>query len=444
LERRSRLKSRDSEPPASNHTGVNRPSSLDSLAAPRQTGTMLHTVHPLAFALSLLAAAPAFAADKATRVNVSAGGFDRRGVIVSFELPKAAREFRALRGPKGELVPVQVDADGRAFFIEPELKKGAVKSYQLVGAGVDSAGVVAKKDGSVVKLSAGGKAVLQYQMEPSEVPSPDVPAYFRHGAYLHPVFSPAGKIVTGDYPRDHRWHRGIWFAWTHTEFEGRTPDFWNMGKEKDGKLTGAVEFDSLETTWSGPVHGGFRGKHRFVDWMSGQPKPVLNETWSVTVYATGAGAKPVWVFDLVSTQECAASVPLKLPKYHYGGLGVRGSGQWDNPSKVIFLTANGDDRAKGDSTKARWVQFGGDVDGQPAGIAILCHPDNFRAPQPLRLNPKNPQLCWAPSQDGDWEITPGKPYISRYRFIIADATADAADIDRLWNNYANPPQISVE
>ena len=119
---------------------------------------------------------------------------------------------------------------------------------------------------------------------------------------------------------------------------------------------------------------------------------------------------------------------VKLPKYHYGGLGVRGNALWDPPPNVTMLTSNGDDRIKGDGTKAKWAWFGGEVDGKPTGITVLIHPSNFRFPQPLRLNPKNPQICVAPSADGDWSIEPGKPYVSRYRIVISDGKPDAEGI----------------
>jgi hypothetical protein len=76
-------------------------------------------------------------------------------------------------------------------------------------------------------------------------------------------------------------------------------------------------------------------------------------------------------------------------------------------------------------------------------MAILIHPANFRFPQPLRLNPKNPQLCVAPSQDGEWAIEPGKPYVSRYRILALDGAAEAAVIERAWDDYANPPRVTV-
>ena len=77
-------------------------------------------------------------------------------------------------------------------------------------------------------------------------------------------------------------------------------------------------------------------------------------------------------------------------------------------------------------------------------MAVLIHPGNFRYPQPLRLNPKNPQLCVAPSQDGDWGIEPGKPFVSRYRFIVTDGAADAAMLESAWKNYAEPLKVTVE
>ena len=97
-----------------------------------------------------------------------------------------------------------------------------------------------------------------------------------------------------------------------------------------------------------------------------------------------------------------------------------------------MLTSNGDDRLKGDSTKGKRAHISGEVDGQATGIAVFIHPDNFRFPQPLRLDPKNPQLCIAPSQDGDWRIEPGNPYVSKYRFIVCDGVADAAMLDGAW------------
>ncbi|MBM3832311.1 MAG: hypothetical protein FJ403_03340 [Verrucomicrobia bacterium] len=393
------------------------------------------------FLVLCLFAFSACAAEKTYRVVVSARESDRRESVVSFNLPAGAGPIKALQDSEGRLVPVQIDANRQATFILKNLPKGVMKSYRLVGKSETSLGLVEVTGaGAKLKITNSGKPVLDYQAEPGELPRPDIKPVFRRGGYIHPVRSPSGIVVTDDFPRNHIHHHGIWFPWTKTEFEGRQPDFWNMGEGK-----GKVDFVALGQTWSGPVHGGFTTTHRFIDLMAAEPKAALNETWEVRVYKTGVGEKALCMFDLVSTQECASSSPLILPQYHYGGLGFRGNWQWNGKDKTTFLTSEGEtDRVKGNETRGRWCHIGGTVDGQLTGIAILCHPDNFRAPQPMRLHPSEPFFCFAPSQLGSWEISPGKPYISRYRFIVQDGPPDKAELDRLWNDYAKPAVATIE
>ncbi len=298
---------------------------------------------------------------------------------------------------------------------------------------VSAAEIIAEKAGTVVRFSIEGKPICNYQMEPGELPA-GVSEVFAHGAHLHPVYSPSGRSVTGNHPEDHRWHRGVWMAWTKTEFGDSHPDFWNMGK--GGKLSAEVRFEKLDRIWSGTAHAGLVSRHAFLDHSHAPDQKVLNETWEVRVSRGDFDGVPANIIDLTSTQTCATDQPLKLPEYHYGGLGVRGNLLWNPVEAVTMLTSEGHDRKSGDSTKAKWVHIGGEVDGMPTGIAILIHPSNFRFPQPLRLNPKNPQLCIAPSQDGDWVIEPGKPYVSQYRLLVFDGKPDAKWIEAQWENYA--------
>jgi hypothetical protein len=85
----------------------------------------------------------------------------------------------------------------------------------------------------------------------------------------------------------------------------------------------------------------------------------------------------------------------------------------------------------------------GRVNGELAGVAILAHPDNFRFPEPMRIHPTEPFFNWAPSQAGDWSIRPGERFVARYRYVVADGPPDAQLIERLWNDYAHPPDVTV-
>lgn len=379
------------------------------------------------------------------RVEVLSGNYERVQTIVTFVPPQSKQGDWQLRDAQGQPVALQVDLDGRASFVLAKLAKNQTAVFDLVGGAPPTpetdGGVDIQRVGKKLRITCGGKSVLEYQMQPSELPRPDIKPILARGGYIHPVFSPSGRAVTDDYPSNHAHHHGIWFPWTKTEFEGRAPDFWNMGEG-----SGRVEYAGSLTYWTGPVFGAFRTRHRFVDMTASEETTALNEEWEVRVYdLPDSAGKPFRIFDLMSTQECASASPLKLPHYYYGGLGFRGPWDWNGKEMAFFLTSEGEtNRVRGNETRARWCHISGLVDGELSGVAILGHPDNFRAPQPLRLHPTEPFVCFAPSQLGDWEIVPGRPHVSRYRFVVADGPPDRVELDRLWNDYAYPPEVRLE
>jgi len=402
------------------------------------------------FSLSLLLSAfvsTIFAADKKISVTVLAGDFERRQTIVNFTLPEDARRFNRMRDAQGKSELLQVDKDGRAWFFLEQLNKDAQATYELIPEGTEigmSSGALVRRDKTKLKVNAMMMQhdLLEYQAEPGELPRDDIKALFRRGGYIHPLRTWNGKLITDDFPPNHIHHHGVWWAWTKTGFEGRQPDFWNMGQSK-----GRVDFVAVDNSWSGHVHGGFTARHQFVDLTGPKPAVALNERWDVRVYNIHgtAGREPFWIFDLTSTQTCATTNALKLPEYHYGGIGLRGNWAWNGKDKCSFLTSEGEtDREKAHATRARWCDMSGRVDGAKVGFAILCHPENFRAPQPMRVHPSEPFFCYAPQQAGDMEIAPGKPYVSRYRFVVHDGPPHKEVLERLWNDYAHPPKVKIE
>jgi hypothetical protein len=246
-------------------------------------------------------------------------------------------------------------------------------------------------------------------------------------------------VVTGDYPANHLHHHGIWAAWAGTSFESRNPDFWNMGSR-----TGTVEFEAIADVWSGTVQGGLRARHRYMDLGTRPATTVVNEVWEVTAYAVGRTAPGYRVFDLVLRHEVTAAAALYLQKYLYGPLGVRGPDAWDGAGKMQFLTSEGKTRTDGHGTRARWCRLTGPVGGRPAGIAILDHPENPRHPQWMRLHPTEPFFSYTPVQASALALQAGHVLSSHYRFVVSDGAADPALLDRLWHDFAHPPQISVK
>lgn len=371
-------------------------------------------------------------------------GHSTESIVMTAPVPPGFPDFpeSGLLEGEGVAIPFQKTQAGEVTWVLPPRRAGgsmtlAVRPHSPGTAHDQNRGARAERIDGRIEMWAVGRKIFEYQGKETRLPRPEIDPIYRRGGYLHPVFSPSGRMVTDDYPTNHVHHHGIWFPWTKTVFDGRTPDFWNMGEGK-----GRVEFVEFGSTWSGSVQAGLAARHRFVDLTSGQPVIALQETWSVMAYAVpGADYN---VFDLISTQTCASATALHLPKYHYGGLGVRGHGAWDGAAHCQFLTSNGEtDRLKGNETRGQWCYLGGLVEGAQAGLAILGHPENFRAPQPMRLHPSEPFFCFAPSQMGDWAIEPGKAYVSRYRFLIFDGAVRRERLDALWKAYAQPPQTSI-
>ncbi len=374
-------------------------------------------------------------------LRIEAGHIDRVQSVVTFAVPSAlkGREL-SLEDENGRLIAVQRQSGGDAAFLLDRLAAGETLTYTLrpAGSGNQPLRIGAARKGSAISFMADGKPVLSYQAEETELPSYATRPVFRRGGYLHPVFTPSGVVITDDYPPNHLHHHGIWSAWTKTEFDGRHPDFWNMGDS-----TGTVIPEALDTVWSGPVHAGLIARHRYVDLSAPLPLTALTEQWEVTVYPALATGTPAFRFDLALTQQTHGGLPLVLPEYRYGGVGFRGHRQWDGAGNTIFLTSEGKTGADGHGTRARWCYIGGRVDGRQAGIVVLDHPDNFRFPQPMRIHPTEPFFNYAPSQAGDWAITPDEPYRVRYRYISLDGEPSAAEINRIWEDFAHPVAVKV-
>ncbi len=354
--------------------------------------------------------------------------------VVSIELPLRARAATwEARADDGTTYPVQTDPGGQSSMILDRLGAGEVRRLTLVRA-EPRQGVVVTKHAGLVSLSTDEGPVTAYHESKQPLPREDIDPIFHRSGYLHPVYTPTGLMVTDDYPPDHLHHHGIWSAWTRTAFQGRNPDFWNMGNR-----TGLVEHMGLDTLWEGPVHGGLRARLQQVDLTGATPTTVLNETWQVRVYNTDA----LHLFDVTVTQELAGDSIVHLLEHHYGGLGLRGARGWTGPVNTRFLTSEGRTRLDGHATRARWCHVGGMVAGEMVGIAVLGHPENYESPQPMRIHPDEPFFNFAPAQAGAFAIRPGEKYEMRYRFVVYDGDPDPDLLDALWEDFAYPLQGTI-
>ncbi|MGN7724081.1 PmoA family protein [Chitinophaga sp. 22620] len=387
------------------------------------------------------------------RYTVKAGKYARHNTIISVPAEAQKGDVYQLYQVEGKTktpVPLQAGNGRLVWSLGGDLQPGQRRVFELYKNGKDAV-PVNPDDAVTVDNSAEGftvkrgrRPVLFYQAAVKDVP-PGVDTAFRRGGFIHPAYTPGGKVLTNIQPKDHYHHYGIWNPWTETEFEGQTVDFWNLKK-----LSGTVRvnFESNRNySVSGPVWGGFLQVQDHVVLGKGGPdKTAINEDLEVSAYG---GTEDVQIWDYKSTLSCGTASPIILKEYRYGGgFAIRAAEEWNNENSAV-LTSEGKTRKDGDMTHARWFKVAGDLKGGKGGILVLSSPENFNAPQPLRIWPEKDQQGqvfaeFSPTKDKSWKLEPGKHYLQQYRVITFDGDLTAEQAEAYWNDYAHPPKVDVD
>lgn len=373
------------------------------------------------------------------KIMVEAGEIDRMDTPVVVDvpnLPTGACDLVELKGNQRIPTPAQIDAGRVCFVLAGPTARGQKRAYELAPARAavrDAVAVV--EDEKQLTVLCRGTNVLRYYHAVMQPPPGQDKRYARSG-FIHPLWSPAGKVLTEIQPKDHYHHMGLWNAWTKTRFEGRDVDFWNL---KDGK--GLVRFVKFVSKTTGPVVGGFSAVQEHVDLTSGSEKVVLNERLDVRVWNVGNKG---WLIDLTSTQKCVANAPLELEAYRYGGLGFRGTTEW-GMSNSNYLTSEGKTRADGHGTRARWCNVFGETRQGAAGVEFMSHPKNRDHPEPMRIWPDGYIFFnFCPVQKNPWTLEPGKEYVLKYRLFVYDGRVERDTCERMWQDFGQPVAVKIE
>lgn len=399
-------------------------------------------------ALFLLILSPLVsAAQPLATFTVAAGEFTRIDTPVSAPLasvPEAGVRLEEVTGGQRVIVPAQIEPGVTPklwWVLSGTTAAGQSRVFELVaGSNPKVCGVSVTKNDKFLQIGKGADNILRYHHAIMPPPAGHSRLYDR-SAFIHPLWSPKGSVLTDIHPPDHIHHMGLWMPWTHTEFEGKPTDFWNL---KAGQ--GTVRFVKYLGTTDGPVYGGFQALHHHVALKTEDgEKIVLNEVWDLRAYNVGGPEKGYWLLDFKSTQRCVADSPLHQVKYRYGGFGYRAARQWKGKN-AAYLTSEGKTRADGHASRARWCDASGKID-EWEGVTFYSHPANFEHPEPMRIWPgfdQNVFFNFCPSQATDWEMKPGEDHVFRYRMVVHQGKVNAVDAERFWQDYAEPPVVKAE
>ena len=378
----------------------------------------------------------------AQTIVVETGNIRRVNTPVSCELSDEHLQLMEVKGKERKPVPFQ-STQGRIYWLLDGINEpGSKRTFELVKAGSlpIPATMQAKDSAGSLILKEQRQHLLQYNYA-TVYPPAGVDSMYRRSGFIHPLWAPDGQIITNIHPKDHWHHVGIWNPWTHTEFEGKVTDFWNLQKKE-----GTVRFISFQRKTEGNIWCGFKALQDHIALKDNKEKVALHEIWDVRAYNSGSNkTRKIW--DFTSTLSCVDS-PLMLLQYRYGGgFALRATAAW-NATNSQVLTSEGNTRVNADSTRARWIKITGRTAEGQAGILVLCAPDNYDFPQPLRVWPESNErgeimMNYSPTKMKPWKLLPGNEYIQRYRVMVYKNDITAEEAENAWQSFAHPPVIKV-
>ncbi len=375
-------------------------------------------------------------------IEVSAGKYTRYQVPLQATLNKrlaANTQYELINPRTGVSTPAQlIDSNTLVFILPEKLLPDSTALYNLQPVAVNNYknAVTIEREPAGLMVLVKDQPLLFYHTTEVKPPA-DSPSWYRRSGFIHPLFTPRGKILTDDFPAGHAHQHALFTAWPNTTFKKEFVDFWNTHQK-----SGTVEHIEVLKLTEGPVMAQLRVKLRYKSHAHGE---VLQEKWVMNFYPFTEN----YMFDLYLEQVNSTSDTLFLNQYHYGGLAFRGSRQWNPHDKTYFksnwhiVTSEGIKDSLANQTHARWVDAFGLIDGAVAGAAVFNHPSNFRYPQAIRVHPGMPYWAFSPVVDGAFTINPGEYYRAQFRYFLHDGPVDKYLLEMVEKDWIDPPQVKV-
>lgn len=281
---------------------------------------------------------------------------------------------------------------------------------------------VFKKTPQGISLYENKQPVYFYQKDPK---AQDGVHYFNN--YLHPLFSLEGDTLTDEFPPDHPYHRGIFWAWHQIYVKNES-----VG---DGWIMENISQDVVDLKTE--VKNGSAQLSLNVLWKSSQfqhNQPFVREHTTIIVYPLESGVRAIdFEIDLRALVS-GVSIGGANDEKGYGGFCVR----IKRPENLRFTSESGLIEPQLLQIKAgSWMDFSAPFGSHDElkGIAVLCHPSTPNYPEPWIIRNK------ASMQN---IVFPGKIRINLsknksiqlvYRIIVHNGSSKDGDILKLNNEY---------
>jgi hypothetical protein len=246
--------------------------------------------------------------------------------------------------------------------------------------------------------------------------------------YIQPLYDLQGNVLTEEFPADHPYHRGVFWAW-HQLYAGSRSlgDGWTNDSISQEVMSSSIETDRSKATLITNVN-----------WKSdvlGNDTPFMNEKEFVTVHKKADGVRiidfEIRLKALVRNLKLGGSADKK----GYGGFCIR----LRLPDSLVFTSVDGPVVPQELQIKAGpWMDFSGKFGNgdEITGLAILCPPNMPDYPEPWILRQKGSMQNVVFPGSERIRVPRESPLVLRYRVIIHNGNAGSIDLRRFQQEYA--------
>ncbi len=272
-----------------------------------------------------------------------------------------------------------------------------------------------------VELLENGQPVFFYQRTPK---SKD--GHYICNNYLHPLYSVTGDTLTEEFPDDHLYHRGIFWAWHQLYVGDRTiGDGWIMENI-------SLDVDSVSTR----IQNSLARLTADVHWKSSlwqNSKPFVHEQTTILVHPRDTNLRVIDFEIALTALVPGISIGGSDDEKGYGGFCTR----IRMPEDLTFTSVSGPVIPQNLQIEAgSWMDFSASygLTGK-SGLTILCHPStpNYPAPWILRQTGSMQNVLFPGRQRVTLSVD--NPIVLRYRLIVHEGSAIDLDMKRLQAEY---------
>lgn len=267
-----------------------------------------------------------------------------------------------------------------------------------------------------IALAEHGKPVFFYQRKPKLSGEK-----YSYNNYLHPLYNLEGDTLTEEFPEDHIYHRGIFWAWHQVYLKDRKiGDSWMM----ENMSQDVVSLKSII------LEKEFRLQLNLL-WHSTaleNKQPFLVENTTITVHQLQKGIRMIDFEIALKALIPGVSLGGSEDEKGYGGFCAR----IKLPANLSFTGKNGPVMPKeGQVIAGEWMDFSANFDHakkNKTGLTILCHQTtpNYPAPWILRQTGSMQNIVFPGTHR--MELPVQSPIILKYRLLIHNGDANSLNI----------------